>query len=78
MRKEDIQEETLASGIIVPVTKKPTDVADYPVEYISEKCTQVSTADRVVFPIRMGTQFEVDGCDFVAINERNIMCKIED
>ena len=78
VRKEDITEKKTASGLIIPVTKKQSDVEEYPVHCVSEKCEYLHGDERVVFPVRMGTPFEVDGMEFIAINERNIMCKIED
>lgn len=76
VRKEDIVEKRTSSGLIIPVTKKQQDVDEFPVQCVSDKCEYVVGEDRVVFPMRMGTPFEVDGVEYIAINERNIMCKL--
>lgn len=76
-RKMEVTEEVTSSGLIIPVTKAPSEVVDYPVHCASKDCKYVKDNDTVVFPARTGTQFEIDGTEFIAVDERNIMCKIE-
>jgi co-chaperonin GroES (HSP10) len=78
IRKEEVKENVTSSGLIIPVTKKPSDVENYHVTAVSKDCKYLAENDSVVFPIRMGTEFEIDGVDYIAINERNVMCKIEE
>lgn len=79
------QEEVTASGLVIPDTAKEKpqqgEVVAVGPGRLDDSGKRVAidlvTGDRILYAKYSGTDVKIDGVDYIVLNEKDVLCKIE-
>ncbi len=79
------QEEVTASGLVIPDTAKEKpqqgEVIAVGPGRLDDSGKRVAidlaTGDRILYAKYSGTDVKIDGVDYIVLNEKDVLCKIE-
>jgi chaperonin GroES len=74
------KESKTASGIIIPETakEKPQQGIIEAVGDLEEMTTDLSVGDKVLFPKYTGTEIQLDGVDYLIMEESDVLARIKE
>jgi chaperonin GroES len=74
------KESKTASGIILPETakEKPQQGVIEAVGDVEEMLTDLAVGNKVLFPKYTGTEIQLDGVDFLIMEEGDVLARIKD
>ena len=78
VEREKVKETRTAGGIIIPEALVEKKLPKRKILYKSEKCEHVEVGEIVLAAPHSETEFQINGKELIAVDERNLICAIKE